>query len=87
MYAKTYIQSGKIISRGSNGYSGGNENRAGGGASGGGSINIFSYNPIIKGVAGVSGGIGGKADYIGGKGGDGCVTIGNISTGTFIADV
>lgn len=69
---------------------------AGGGGSGGGSINLFYRSNITKGVIQSSGGLGGSANYShgnlhshgyqAGNGGAGCITIGNISTGTFIKD-
>lgn len=63
---------------------------AGGGGSGAGSINIFYKNTIKKGTITSIGGPGGKNGRrlggIGGAGGAGSVTIGNISTGTFVKD-
>ena len=76
----------------SNGSKGGTAYSCGGnaGGSGAGSINIF-YNSILnRGTIIATGGSGG--DYnpydcgYGGKGGDGCITIGNISTGTFVQE-
>ncbi len=50
---------------------------------GGGSVNIF-YNELIKNNSvTVTGGTG--ANY-GGSGGDGTVTVGNISSGTFVQE-
>lgn len=62
----------------------------GGGGSGAGSINVFYKGSIEKErniIA--SGGAGGSTrnyGYSGGNGGNGSITIGNISTGTFIKD-
>lgn len=70
----------------------------GGGGSGGGSINLFYKTNITKGTITVNGGTRGGAQavifhthgrdygYAGGNGGTGCITIGNIYTGTFIKD-
>ncbi len=57
-----------------------------GGSSGGGSVNIF-YNTkwLNEGNVNANGGLGSESGY-GGPGGNGTVTIGNISTGTFIKD-
>ena len=58
----------------------------GGGGSGGGSINIFYKDSFIKGTISTTGGAGGNGHYFcydGGAGGDGCISIGNISTGTY----
>ena len=59
-------------------------NRAGGGGSGGGSINIFYKTTCTKGTIIANGGIGGVASYNGGTGGSGSISIGNISTGTYV---
>ena len=58
----------------------------GGGGSGGGSINIFYKTSITNGTIIASGGTRGSGKVVGGSGGAGCVTIGNISTGTFVKD-
>lgn len=70
----------------------------GGGGSGGGSINLFYKVNVTKGTILVNGGTKGNAQsvisttvgydygYAGGNGGSGCITIGNISTGTFVKD-
>ncbi len=59
---------------------------AGGGASGGGSINIFYNNLISRGNLDSSGGSAIGHDTKGGAGGTGSITIGNISTGSFECD-
>lgn len=87
VYGKDIINNGAINANGSNGGIGENShyNRAGGGASGGGSINIFYNETIIKGNITANGGIGGNiTNYVGGNGGSGSVSIGNISTGTYV---
>lgn len=83
----TQFSNSKIIE--SNGSNGGYGNRAGGGGSGGGSINIFYKEQINKGTVNANGGKGGDSagwKVYGGDGGNGSITIGNISTGTFIKD-
>lgn len=69
----------------SNGASGGSS-YSGGGSSGGGSINIFYKDKIslLKEIA--TGGSAVGTSIKGGAGGNGTVTIGNISTGTFVKD-
>lgn len=68
---------------------------AGGGGSGAGSINIFHKENIENEKIVANAGQGGGASpgdahhwpgYPGGSGGTGCITIGNISTGTFVKD-
>ena len=58
-----------------------------GGASGGGSINIF-YSDKITGIENIvaTGGISNSGDLKGGEGGTGCVTIGSIETGSFVCE-
>lgn len=65
----------------------------GGGGSGGGSINLFYNNSITKGTitatcgyGGTNGGGSWTYKRVGGNGGAGSITIGNISTGTFVKD-
>lgn len=57
-----------------------------GGASGGGSINVFykEQSNITVEACSTKGGEG--KGYYSGSGGDGSITIGNISTGTFVKD-
>ena len=60
-----------------------------GGASGGGSINIFYKNLIRKGTINADGGIGRPCigfydNWKGGSGGKGSVSIGNITTGSYV---
>lgn len=86
----TIINNATINSNGSNG---GYGRIDGGGGSGGGSINLFYNDTIIKGTITVNCGYGGTTSgenlvykRVGGNGGAGCITIGNISTGTFAKD-
>ena len=81
--ANSIENTGEITSIGSNG---GNASDCGGGASGGGSINLFYKSNITKGTINVNGGYGVAAWMKGGNGGAGCITIGNISTGTFVKE-
>ncbi len=70
---------GRIKSNGSNGAN----TSYSGGSSGGGSINIFYSNRATnKGLYDLKGG----TTSNGGAGGNGTITIGNISTGTFVKD-
>ena len=80
------INRGNINSNGSKGYSGPNQNCAGGGGSAGGSINIFYTDTIIKGQIFVKGGSGGIAEYNGGVAGSGTITVGRILDGTFVKE-
>ena len=64
--------------------------RRGGGGSGAGSINIFYANSITKGTITATGGAAGLGTRNGesanaGTGGDGSITIGSISTESFVA--
>ena len=79
----------------SNGSNGGKGHTSGGGGSGGGSINLFYKTDLEKGTLTVSGGSSGSYTGSnfwnsyrrnGGAGGAGSITIGNISTGTFVKD-
>ena len=83
IYANNFENKGSIISNGS---AGGYGKRTGGGGSGGGSINIFYSNLLNQGSLSANGGSAGGGGWKGGFGGSGCITIGNISTGTFIND-
>lgn len=85
LYANTLTNNGNINSNGSDG---GNGDYAGGGASGGGSINLFYKTRMKTGNITVKGGIHGQGynGGSGGNGGSGSITIGNISTGTFVKD-
>lgn len=61
----------------------------GGGASGGGSVNIFYREIITRGNITARGGTGGTVNpelstAIGGAGGSGSITVGSIATGTFV---
>ena len=84
IYSKKVINNSYIISNGSKGgyiypHGGG---IVGGGCSGSGSINIFYMKSIKKGnILAQS-----IANGNGGAGGDGSITIGSISTGTFVKD-
>lgn len=78
--SKSLINNGTISS---NGALGGNIDQASGGSSGGGSINVFYIDEYEN-----NGSIAatGPKMRTGGKGGDGSVTVGSISTGTFVAN-
>lgn len=89
------IKSNEIVNKGiisSNGSAGGSAYFNGGGGSGGGSINVFYEKIINKGNINATGGSGGRGrnwsglNNFGGSGGTGTITVGNISTGTFIKD-
>ena len=88
IYANVFNNLGIISSIGSNG---GNVNWHGsGGGSGGGSINIFYKSNISLGTITVSGGSAGGSQggwyYRGFDGEEGSISVGNISTGTYISD-
>lgn len=80
IYSNQYDNKGNIEA---NGVASTNVVSPAGGASGGGSINIF-YNKLIANNSCVANG-GASACY-GGAGGEGCVTMGNISTGSFVKE-
>ena len=93
IYAKTFDNSGNIESNGANGGNGEAFLAVGGGASGGGSINIFSKNIKKKGKITVKGGIGGSSYYSeplsastnkGGNGGEGTISIGTIKEENYL---
>ena len=79
IYANEYKNSGTISANGVNT----NGGICPGGSSGGGSINIFYNNKTSNGTVKADGG---AKTGNGGKGGNGAITIGNISTGSFIKD-
>jgi hypothetical protein len=88
IYADTFKNNGTISANGS---AGGNGYRTGGGGSGGGSINIFYKNTYTRGTITVTGGTAGKGTRSGesangGAGGSGCISIGNISTGSYTSN-
>lgn len=88
LYADTINNNGSIVSNGSNGGYGFFHSGSG---SGGGSINIFYKSNIERGIITANGGVAGPIDSRGGhcqggSGGNGSITIGNISTGTFVED-
>ncbi len=91
LYGNTIHNKGAIVS---NGMNGGQGEAAGGGASGGGSINIFFKESITKGTIAATGGTGGpsyssfwgRAGNPGGAGGNGSISTGSISTGTYISN-
>jgi len=68
----------------SNGVAGGYATGASGGSSGGGSINIFTLNSYSS--TGTITTAGGGAQWAGSAGGTGAITIGSVSTGTFISN-
>ncbi len=84
IYAKNFVNAGKITANGANG---GSAYRAAGAGSGGGSINVFYGNTVSGSIGGeVTGGIGGTgtrgtypyACANGGNGGNGTVTFKKI---------
>ena len=87
IYAHSIYNNGIVASNGSKGGSvNTGDHNMNGGSSGGGAINIFYKNSFVgkdnctaKGGEKVENGYG-----AGGAGGDGSITIGNISTGTFV---
>ena len=89
LYGNTIDNKGAIVS---NGMNGGQGEAAGGGASGGGSINIFYKESITKGTISATGGTGGPSyspfwgleGNRGGAGGNGSISTGSIATGTYI---
>lgn len=84
IFANNIANNGQIDSNGSKGANYDGYNYGGGGSSGGGSINIF-----LKGTLSQKGTIeanGGESCVQGSTGGNGSITIGNISTGTFVKD-
>lgn len=89
LYANSIENNGSITSNGSNG---GYGDCGGGGGSGGGSINLFYRTNITTSVITANAGLGGASNRSysvyskGGDGGAGCVTIGNISTRTFVIE-
>lgn len=89
IFSRDLNNMGKMTAEGS---AGGAGQFAGGGASGGGSVNLFYKNLFTKGTITTTGGTGGDSWGFGngggngGNGGNGCITIGNISTGTFVKD-
>ncbi|MCI9287308.1 MAG: hypothetical protein HFJ57_04995 [Clostridia bacterium] len=92
VYGTEILNNGVMSSNGSNG---GKGHTSGGGGSGGGSINLFYKTDLEKGTLTVSGGSSGSYTGSnfwnsyrrnGGAGGAGSITIGNISTGTFVKD-
>ena len=75
IFANQVNNNSNIESKGSNG--GGTQMgmySAGGGASGGGSINIFYKNSIKEGTITAAGGAFGDSTIVGGNGGDGSIT-------------
>lgn len=87
MYANNFNNTGTISANGMQG--GKADSYAGGGGSGGGSINIFYRTIYEKGTvtaAGGTGGIGASSSlgYNGGAGGNGTISIGSIATGTYV---
>ena len=90
IYANSFINNGSVTSNGSKGgYIRPSGNGiAGGGSSGGGSINIFyskNYSNNGEIIAnGVDGLEGVDLNRSGGIGGNGSISIGNISTGTYV---
>ena len=87
IYGDKIVNEGNISANGSNGASVStnynHDNYAGGGASGGGSINMLYNTTCTKGTITANGGTGGSSRLVGGNGGSGSISIGNISTGTY----
>lgn len=85
IYTNNLNSTGIIESNGSNAKAGA---RTDGGNSGGGSINIFYKEDIsVTGKVQADGGKEMSPNVNGGKGGDGCVSIGNVSTGEYVSDI
>lgn len=91
MYAKNVYNNGKIYSKGSQGANITDWYTSSGGSSGGGSINIFYKEQYLaNGEINADGAEiaiynKDKTNYLC-KGGNGTITIGNISTGTFVSE-
>ena len=82
IYANNINNTGSIQANGKNG--GFSAGAVSGGSSGGGSINIFYKNAINqKGTIESNGGE--KVGTTGSKGGNGSISIGNISTGSYVS--
>ncbi len=87
IYGKEIINKGNISSTGTSSGGASGANAAIGGGSGGGSINIFYKTIFYKGnISSSGGGTGsGTSTYnAGGKGGNGCITIGSMQTGVYV---
>lgn len=87
IFTDSLINNGSIVSNGSSGgygyYSRYNSSTGwNGGASGGGSINIFYKTSILAGTITSNG----ATSLQGGKGGNGAISVGSISTGKYISD-
>lgn len=92
VYANNFNNTGIITANGSQGGASYRCSSTGGG-SGGGSINVFYHTILQKGTIQVNGGNGGIQDNIynnykgiGGTGGTGTISIGSISTGTYVSN-
>ena len=79
IYANEFINNGTISCNGSNG------GPKGGGGSGGGSLNIFYKVLTSQGTMQTNGGTAGTSGPTGGAGGTGSISMGNISTGTYVS--
>ncbi len=95
MYSKSLTNNGKIEANGVSSSTGNRSNGYGridpGGASGGGSVNIFykeNYESTGTGTITANGGaaITGEGGNTGGAGGNGTVSIGCVGTGTYISN-
>ena len=82
MYANNIINNKTISANGTTGVKAYN----GGGSSGGGSINIFYNNEYSNNGTVVANGGTAAGTNKGGAGGKGTVSIGNISTGTYVSN-
>ena len=81
IYTNIFNNTGKIESNGSKGGVNNDAHNVGGGSSGGGSINIFYHQNFEQ--KGQIEAIGGADCGNGSKGGDGTISVGNISTGNY----
>lgn len=91
IYSDNVINNGTITARGINSkvvligdYSKGGYN-APGGASGGGSVNIFYKNNCVNGTISVSGGASATGHVTSGAGGNGSISVGQIVDGTYVS--
>lgn len=89
IFAGTFDNKGNIEAEGVTNTLIGDDNPGGvGGASGGGSINIFYHNLVSKGEISTKGGESVRGTYgaASGAGGNGSITMGSIATGSFVLE-
>lgn len=84
LYAKSVINNNLITSYGTSTDTISSSAKYFGGASGGGSINIFYTSSFSKGTIEATGGSAGEN---GGAGGNGCISYGSIASGSYVADI